>query len=105
MAKIYKINSVTFEYAYMEISGKTPGYYSTEDLYYIRDFWFGWEGTIKNDGYIEIDDVNRLICERLIKEEAEKIKRAITSDMKVIELPKGTEVPTYKNPYKKLDVY
>ena len=46
MAKIYKINSVTFEYVYMENSGKKPRY-SIEDLYYIRDFWFGWERVMK----------------------------------------------------------
>lgn len=100
MARIYKLNGAAYEYAHRECVMKyTPKAYSDDDLKYIKDCWDSWEGTEK-DGYIEIDDINRLICDRLTPVEAKHMKDILVKEAEVIELPPGQKVPEYKNPYK-----
>lgn len=101
MARIYRLLTGVYEYAHLDPKVKEFIIYkcNKEDSDYIRNFWDSWEGTSKN-GYIEIDDIDRLVCDRFPPDIAKYMKDMLIKEAEVIELPPGQKVPEYKNPYK-----
>lgn len=103
MARIYRLLTGVYEYAHLDPKIKEFILHkcNKEDSHYIRNFWDSWESTSKN-GYIEIDDIDRLVCDRFSPEMAKRMKDILIEGVEVIELPPEQRVPEYKNPYREI---
>jgi len=96
-----KINIEAYEEAYVKHAARhTLTAYSEEDINYIKDFKEAWENTAK-DGYIEIDNIDRLICDRLTIEEFKHIRKLLSKEAIIEQIPRGEKIPKYKKPYQK----
>lgn len=74
MARIYRLLVDAYEYAYFDSKIREFVYNcNEEDSRYIKDFWDSWEDTAKN-AYIEIDNIDRLVCDRFPTEVAKHMK-------------------------------
>lgn len=103
MDRIYKtkINVEAYEEAYVKHAARhTPTAYSEDDINYIKDFKESWESTVK-DGYIEIDNIDRLICDRLTIEEFKHIRKLLSKEAIIEQIPRNKRIPKYKKPYQK----
>ncbi len=103
MARIYRLLIDAYEYAYFDSKIREFVYNcNEEDSRYIKDFWDSWEDTAKN-AYIEIDNIDRLVCDRFPTEVAKHMKDMLFKEAEVIELPQGQKAPEYKDPYRKTE--
>ncbi|MCR1900875.1 hypothetical protein [Ligilactobacillus apodemi] len=103
MARIYRLLVDAYEYAYFDSKIREFVYKcNEEDSRYIKDFWNSWEDTAKN-AYIEIDNIDRLVCDRFPTEVAKHMKDMLVKEAEVIELPPGQKAPEYKDPYRKTE--
>ncbi|MBF0757437.1 hypothetical protein E4T91_01470 [Ligilactobacillus murinus] len=74
MARIYRLLVDAYEYAYFDSKIREFVYKcNEEDSRYIKDFWDSWEDTAQN-AYIEIDNIDRLVCDRFPTEVAKYMK-------------------------------